>query len=1187
MNTAFSNKNNLANSIDLTLLGLNNDFDRMLLFVSEMCDIENAFITLAGIEGHSIKSKIGLDSLTNPIDIICFQQLVDGNEFLIVSDLPNDLKFQSIDFNNSFNFFAGFPIKVPGSLVPGTVCILHKEAKQLSSIELKTINQTIFQIESLLQLHLENQRLQDMLHQKGNNFDLLIKNSLEVFYQFDLEGNVIYVSKNWNSSIGYSNDDILGSSYNKFIHPDDLDSCSEFLNMVRQKKNEINEHAYRIRHKDGHYMWFSCKIDLLVNSKGTFFIGASRDITEYVESQNKLVQQKQFYEKIINGIPSQVTVLDNDFRYVYVNPSSIINEELRKFIVGKNDFEYAKKTNREDTFAINRTIKYEEAILTKQPTLWEEVIYNKLGEKTFHSRKIVPLFHKDGTFDVLIGFAVDITESKNAQLELLKSKQLTSNIIKNAGFGIMVQGAQSEILENNDAACQMLGLTQDQLQGKTSFDKDWRVIHLDGTDFISEDHPVPQAIKLLKPLYNIIMGVHRPMTNDLVWLLVNAIPVFGDNKELIYIICSFNDITSLKAAEDALKISVERFEHASKATSDAMWDWDLLTGKVFFGGTGPTLFGHKFEDSTLHISESIEFVHPEDIDYVAYNIEKAFGEGATTWSDEYRYLKSDNTYAWVKDKAVILRDVNGKAIRAIGAQQDITYEKKLKDELTQSEEQFKGAFVNSPVGIAIVGLKGGWLVVNNQMEEIFGYTEEEFKVRTFSDLIHPDEVEIDQANLELLTSGFISTLSREKKYIHKNGSSIWIHLSVSLIKNSCGELIHFICHFIDITIKKELGQANKLLVEENNKIKIMQLDEAKNRYRVLADNMVDLVCSHSLDGKFQYVSPSINYILGYVPEDLVGLSPDYFVHPEDLVRLQRSIVNFIAGKQDTAVEVRFINKKGLYIWCEIKANLVIEDSGANSFHSATRDITARKVAEAKVEIAMQKERELNDLKSNLVSTISHEFRTPMTTIRASAELIEIYLASQKIENKTLLEKRINTILGEIDRLVELMDTVLVISKDDLGKTNYHPIRFDLKQICFDVFELCDVNQKKGINITTSFIGDNFDVFADQKLMEYSLINLLNNAFKYSKGSVNVVFNLFELESSITVEIIDFGIGIPEEDQRKLFNTFFRASNTNGIPGTGLGLYIVKIFTERNSGLITLESKLGKGTKITLQFPKLK
>ncbi|WP_339837896.1 PAS domain S-box protein [uncultured Flavobacterium sp.] len=1186
MKNAFSNNQNIANAIALDLLKLEDYFEKMLLFIAETCSIDNAFITLVDSSRHTVKSKIGLDFLTNPTEIICFQQLVDREELLVVSNLTSDSEFQAIEFNNSFDFFAGFPIKISDNLVYGTLCILNNKSVKLTSIALKTIKHAVAQIECFLQVYLENQRLNDVIYQNENSFHLLKKNSREFFNQFDLNGNVTHISKNWTSLLGYSEEDILGSNYSKYFHPDDLDSSSEFLNTIVEKTNEIEEHVYRIRHMDGHYIWFSCKIEVFVNNKGTFFMGISRDITEYVEDKNTVIKQKTFYEKIINGLPTGVTVFDSDFKYLYINPSAIANEDLREFIIGKNDFEYVKKTNQDENFAINRRIRYQEALQKKQTIEWEETLNDKLGKKKYYNRKITPLFHEDGALDVLISFEVDITEIKNTQLEVLNSKKLTSKIIKNAGVGILVQGPNLEILENNAATCQLLGISQNQLLGKTNYDEHWNVIHLDGANFKAEDYPVPQAIKHLKPIQNIIMGVNRPVQNDLVWLLVSAIPVFDNDEALIYVICCFSDITTLKLAEEALKASNERFKFARKATSDLMWDWNIETGTIFFEGMGATQFGVDFENNTLLISESKKFVHPDDIVEVFNSLDKALDEGAKIWSGQYRYLKQDGTYAYVKDKAVIIRDGNGKAIRVIGAQQDITYEKKLKDDLIQSEKQFKGAFVNSSIGMAIIDFKGKWEEINSEIVELFGYSKVELFKLTFSDLTHPDDLGVDLDNFERLASGLISKFNGEKRFFHKNGAMVWVNFSVSVLKNSSQEPLYFISQFVDITNRKEVQQENILLVEENIKSKIIQLNEAKNMYRLLADNMVDLVCSHGLDGKFQYVSPSIFNILGYFPAELIGFYPEDFVHIDDVNRLKKSILDFKTKKENTSAEVRFLNRKGKIVWCEIKINLVQEEGVLTSFHSATRDITSRKLAELKVEEALQKEIELKELKSNLVSTISHEFRTPMTTIRASAELIQMYLENQEINNYSLLQNRINTITGEIDRLVELMDAVLIISKDDLGKTNFYPVNIDLKEVCFDIMELLDINQNQRIKLKKIFKGDSFIVFADRKLMEYTLINLLNNAIKYSLGSGDILLNLTETETFIIVEIIDFGIGIPKEDLDKLFNTFFRARNTIGIQGTGLGLYIVKRFTERNSGSIQLESKLGEGTKVTLQFLKI-
>jgi signal transduction histidine kinase len=166
-----------------------------------------------------------------------------------------------------------------------------------------------------------------------------------------------------------------------------------------------------------------------------------------------------------------------------------------------------------------------------------------------------------------------------------------------------------------------------------------------------------------------------------------------------------------------------------------------------------------------------------------------------------------------------------------------------------------------------------------------------------------------------------------------------------------------------------------------------------------------------------------------------------------------------------------------------------------------------------------------------------------------------------------------------------MNAVLIISKDDADKTDFKPVIFDLKQLCLSIVETSFSNNKKDQKVEFRFEGSHFLISADKKLIEYALFNLLHNAFKYSENCKNIVLNLFSTETEIQLELIDFGIGIPENDQPKLFNTFYRASNTDGIQGTGLGLYIVKTFLERNSGKIRLESQLGKGTKVTIQLPK--
>lgn len=1159
-------------------------FIPVLSYISELCEVPYLFVSLMGTEGLKVKSGVGLDILDLPEPTLLLnEEVFQNNKITIVNTIEKDVSVK-VSTSNSFDFFIGYPICIDEKIVVGTLCIMDHSIKELTSQQLIFLEQAVFQIQTVLKLHIQTAKLGLLAGQQADQLQQFIDNSQEIYFEVSLEGIITHASASWTRFLGYDLINVLGRDKVEFLHPEDFEKFRAALRKVRAGEQFEEKLVYRILHQDGYYLWHSSRLKFVERAGIPFYSGNSTDITDSVIAQQNFLQQKEFYEEILDRLPIDVAVFDRNYKYTYLNPAAIENEALRKFIIGKDDFEYAKHTGRDDEFAKNRRIKFLQALESRNLMEWEDTIQGQNGEMICHTRKFAPVFHADGSFEMMIGFGVDITESKKNQDEILRSRQLTSSIIENVAVGILVQGPQSEILENNLAACEMLGLSEDQLLGKTSFDEHWKVIHLDGSEFLSEDHPVPQAIQHLKPINNVVMGVHRPVLNDLVWLLVDAIPVFGDSDELLYVICSFNDITAQKKAEDSLKISNERFSYSNKATSDAVWDWNIMTDEIFLGESFSILFGHQFGNNIITRQLCESFIHPEDREAYFKSIEECVNNFVYRWSAEYRYLKSDGFYSYVKDKAVIIRNEAGKAVRIIGAMQDITKEKLLKDQLQQSEEQFKGVFENSAVGMALVDIKGFYIEVNDRLCEMFGYTSQEMKLLKFQEITHQEDLVLDLDNKRKLDSGKIDRVSSEKRFIHKNKSIVWTNIFVSLTKNNKNEIKHYIVQIIDITERKKIENENRLLIEENSRNKTLQLNEARNMYRLLAENTADLVCLHNLDTTFRYVSPSIQKLLGYSPEELLGQSPLEYAHPEDLEALIQEFQDFMTQKKDEAVEFKFRTKAGNYILLEIKATLIIENGITTGFHSSTRDITIRKESEQLIEKALIQERELNELRTNLVSTISHEFRTPMTTIRTSAELISMYLEGQNFENSIQIEKRVYTITREIDRIVELMNAVLTISKEEAGKTNFNPIAFDLKQVCLDVIDSSYGNYDDKRKVQTSFEGDSFYIFADKNLVEYCIFNILNNAFKYSKGFGDIIFRVFKREPAIVIEIIDFGIGIPEQDQSKLFNTFFRASNTDGFQGTGLGLYIVKTFAEKNSGTVHLESIEGKGTKVTLQFP---
>lgn len=1047
-------------NLDLTESTLKKEFDTILDYITDICDVSHVFISLKLEQNNIILSQKGLENFNTPNEISHFNELANKHEILILSGINQNCNYQLNDNEETFTFFAGFPINPSNKLISGSLCILNKKTEGISKHELKIINQCVSQIESTLALSAKNSDLKKRLSETKAQFQSFIEIINEIIYEHTLDGKITYISTNITSALGYEVHEVIGKSNSAIIHPEDTEKYFYFLSNIKLNEIKDKELVYRVLHKEGHYVWHSSKINLIEKNNEQFYIGNCRDITEFIESQQELKLQKEFYETILDCLPTDVAVFAPNHKYLYLNPVAIKNKELREYIIGKDDFEYAKHTNRTDDFAIERRTKFNKAIQNKETLSWDERLCNAFGEETFHSRKFTPVFNDNETLAMMIGFSVDITENTKIQNEIIKNRQLVKSVIENVAVGILVQGPQSEIIENNKAACEMLGLTQDQLLGKTSFDEDWKVIHEDGSAFKPEEHPVPQAINKSKPINNIVMGVRRPVTNDLIWLLVDAIPVFGHTNQLLYVICSFNDITAQKKTERELKISNERFTYVNMATSDVIWDWQIGSENIIISENYTKLFGHKLNNSNNHLNthDFNTLIHPDDLERVHKNLKTTIKSKASTWYDEFRYLKSDGTYAHLKDKAYIIRDQLDKGIRMIGAQTDITEIKKIE-------------------------------------------------------------------------------------------------------------------------------QQNKLLLEENNENKNIQLNKAESLYRLLADNTMHLVCLHDLNMTFQYVSPSIEALVGFTSENLIGKNPRDFAHPEDIKRMTIDFDNLNSNHEPTRNEYRYINSTGAYIWLETDAKIVFENAVPIRIQTSTRDISKRKEAEFVIEKTLKQQRELNELRTNLVSTISHEFRTPMTTIRTSAELMEMYIQDQHSQRDQNLRKQTTRITGEIDRIIDLMNSVLIISKDDSGKTNFKPIKFDLKELCISIIDTSFSNNIKGQKVDLYFEGNQFLIIADKNLIEYAIFNLLNNAFKYSENCKNVRMKLISNKSEIQVEIVDFGIGIPEKDQPKLFNTFYRASNTDGIQGTGLGLYIVKTFLERNYGKIKLESQLGKGTKVTLQLPK--
>lgn len=246
------------------------------------------------------------------------------------------------------------------------------------------------------------------------------------------------------------------------------------------------------------------------------------------------------------------------------------------------------------------------------------------------------------------------------------------------------------------------------------------------------------------------------------------------------------------------------------------------------------------------------------------------------------------------------------------------------------------------------------------------------------------------------------------------------------------------------------------------------------------------------------------------------------------------------------------------------------------------EIEKKKQVELLLKESLKKERELNELKSRFISTISHEFRTPLTSILSSMQLVQRY---RKRWDDIRIDEEFLRAKNSIFYLTQLLDDILTISHAESWKIIFSPQSIDLSEFCLKIIEEVKHLAEESHNFSFSYTADERFFALDPKLLRFIIINLLSNAFKYSPDGGSIQLNVSSTLSSVQIEVCDEGIGIPKKDRIHLFTPFFRADNTSEIEGKGLGLSIVQKSVELHEGTISCSSRLGKGTKFIVKIPR--
>lgn len=275
------------------------------------------------------------------------------------------------------------------------------------------------------------------------------------------------------------------------------------------------------------------------------------------------------------------------------------------------------------------------------------------------------------------------------------------------------------------------------------------------------------------------------------------------------------------------------------------------------------------------------------------------------------------------------------------------------------------------------------------------------------------------------------------------------------------------------------------------------------------------------------------------------------------------------------------NTKPKELWNELKENKKRLLEYSTHLEERVQERTKElRVSELQLKKALENEKELGVLKSKFVSLASHEFRTPLTAILSSANLVEKY---KKEEQQDKREKHLNRISNSVKHLTTLLNDFLSLEKIETGKISCHPVELDWNEFMMNLTEEMQTIGKENQKIIYKHLGEK-QVTVDESLLKNILINLISNGLKYSDVGACVEVSSKNQNGTLSIEVKDEGIGIPVEEQKHLFTQFFRAKNVEGIQGTGLGLTIVKRYLNLMNGNIRFVSEQGKGSTFFIEIP---
>ena len=643
--------------------------------------------------------------------------------------------------------------------------------------------------------------------------------------------------------------------------------------------------------------------------------------------------------------------------------------------------------------------------------------------------------------------------------------------------------------------------------------------------------------------------------------------------------------------EKTLPTPESRFRSLLNSLQDIVWSMAVLTPSTGAGEITPdsfattcqilylnpateTLYHQSITDFYQYPDHWLTTIYPEDRHKFCQYLTTVLTQGHA--SVEYRIIDHTEKIRWVYDRGQRVLSLPSQ-IHLGGTITDITLRKQAENALKRSQQEFRSAFEYSAIGMALVDLSGQFLRVNRSLCEIVGYSESELLRLRVQQITHPEDLDRDLYYRHQIYQGELQTYQIEKRYLHQQGATVWILLSVSLIRDHHENPLYFIIQVQDITERKHYQAV---------------LEKERQQLRQIITHAP--VAMAMFDTQMRYIAYSNQWLTDYhlTGQNLIGRS-QYEVFPKQPPELDDIYQQALSGKVLCKPEDIMDLGDGtqLYFRWAVQPWYTPE-------HEIGGIVIVTQVINELVE-ARESALEASRMKSQFLANMSHEIRTPMNGVIGMTDLLlKTPLNTEQLDF-------VQTLKVSGQNLLTIINDILDFSKLEAGEMRLDWVEFNLNSCLEEVTGLLAIQaQTKGIGLFHLIDpGVCLKLQGDPSRLRQVLMNLAGNAIKFTdRGEVVVLvsqakepaprhpqYSRDEIVPMTTLrfEVQDTGIGIAPEDLNKLFKSFSQVdtSTTRKYGGTGLGLAIAKELVELMGGEIGVESIVGKGTTFwfTAQF----